>query len=85
MLNSAFMLKSKAMADIDPRISQAEKSLEETWRNFEEIKHYNQIKVLKAFQKAGIQNSHYSWVTGYGYDDLGKDKLDELYAHYFNT
>ena len=58
---------------------------EETWRNFEEIKHYNQIKVLKAFQKAGIQNSHYSWVTGYGYDDLGKDKLDELYAHYFNT
>ncbi|MDA1021586.1 MAG: methionine gamma-lyase family protein [Cyanobacteria bacterium] len=55
------------------------------WDRFDEIKDRTQIKVLNAFKQAGIQNSHFSWVTGYGYDDLGKDKLDELYAAYFNT
>ncbi len=66
-------------------LTSAENALKETWQRFEDIKNHNQVKVLKAFQKAGIQNSHYSWVTGYGYDDLGKDKIDELFACYFNT
>lgn len=55
------------------------------WDRFDAIKDCTQVKVLNAFKQAGIQNSHFSWVTGYGYDDLGKDKLDELYAAYFNT
>jgi cystathionine beta-lyase family protein involved in aluminum resistance len=66
-------------------ISDCEQELQASWAKFEEIKNSTQIKVLKAFQKAGIQNTHYSWVTGYGYDDLGKDKVDEVYANYFNT
>lgn len=66
-------------------ILSAEKKLKETWGKFEEIRNHNQIKVLKAFQTVGIQNVHYGWVTGYGYDDLGKDKLDELFATCFNT
>ena len=66
-------------------ILSAEKELKETWGKFEEIRNHNQIKVLKAFQTVGIQNVHYGWVTGYGYDDLGKDKLDQLFATCFNT
>lgn len=66
-------------------IERYEHELQPTWKRFEEIKNHNQVKVLNAFRKAGIQNSHYTWVTGYGYDDLGKDKLDELFANYFNT
>ncbi len=66
-------------------IASAEAELKDTWAKFEEIRNFNQIKVLKAFQAVGIQNVHYSWVTGYGYDDLGKDKLDELFAYCFNT
>lgn len=85
MLNSALMPVIDAIPEIDPSILSAEEALQSTWGKFRENKYHNQIKVLKAFQKAGIQNAHYSWVTGYGYDDLGKDKLDELYAHYFNT
>lgn len=69
----------------DALIKEAEEQLTSTWKKFEEIKNHNQIKVLDAFKKAQIQNSHFSWVTGYGYDDLGKDKLDELYSYYFNT
>lgn len=63
----------------------AKEELKATWQGFDDIKEVNQIKVIEAFRAAGIQNMHYSWVTGYGYDDLGKDKLDELYARYFNT
>jgi len=55
------------------------------WKRIDEIKDYNQEKVLNAFIEAGVQNSHYTWVTGYGYDDLGKDKLDEVYAKTFKT
>ncbi len=66
-------------------INEAEAQLKETWAIFDEIKYQNQVKVLEAYKKAGIQNMHYAWVTGYGYDDLGKDKIDEVYSYYFNT
>ncbi len=62
-----------------------EAKLAPVFRTIDDIKNQTQVKVLKAFQKAGIQNSHYAWVTGYGYDDLGKDKIEEVYANYFNT
>ena len=72
------MLTEERISEIDESIEKAELELENTWKKFREIKNHNQIKVLKAFQETGIQNTHYSWVTGYGYDDLGKDKLDDF-------
>jgi cystathionine beta-lyase family protein involved in aluminum resistance len=66
-------------------IANAEKELQSVWQEFDSIKYQNQIKILQAYKKAGIQNMHYAWVTGYGYDDLGKDKIDEVYSYYFNT
>lgn len=54
------------------------------WQEIDEIKTFNTKKVLQAFQNAQIQNMHFSWVTGYGYDDLGKEKLDEVFANIFN-
>ncbi len=62
-----------------------EAKLAPVFRTIDDIKNQTQVKVLKAFQAAGVQNSHYAWVTGYGYDDLGKDKIEEVYANYFNT
>lgn len=64
---------------------ESKKLAESVWQKIDEIKAFNTSKVLHAFKSAGIQNMHYSWVTGYGYDDLGKDKLDEVYATIFNT
>ncbi|MBT6844110.1 MAG: hypothetical protein HOA17_10025 [Candidatus Melainabacteria bacterium] len=66
-------------------LEKIQNDLKPVWKRFDTIKDFTQVKVLNAFKQAGIQNSHFSWVTGYGYDDLGKDKLDELYAAYFNT
>ena len=69
----------------DTVIEEAEQQLQSVWAGIDDVKNYTQVRVLEAFQKAGVQNAHFSWVTGYGYDDLGKDKLDEVYAHYFKT
>lgn len=46
----------------------------------DEITEYNQQKMLAAFQKAGVSESHFSGSTGYGYGDRGRDVLDEVYA-----
>ena len=46
---------------------------------------YNQAKVLKAFQDMRITDAHLHGTTGYGYNDLGRDALDGMYAQIFNT
>lgn len=53
--------------------------------DIDNVKEYNQYKVINAMQKAGLNSNHFSWTTGYGYDDMGRDKVEEVYAHIFNT
>ncbi|SFK28860.1 Cystathionine beta-lyase family protein involved in aluminum resistance [Halobacillus dabanensis] len=45
----------------------------------------NQEKVLHAFQKLRVSDSHFNPTTGYGYDDFGRDTLEELYATIFSA
>lgn len=51
----------------------------------DDIKEYNQYKVIGAMQKAGLNSNHFGWTTGYGYDDMGREKTEEVYAEIFNT
>lgn len=44
---------------------------------------YNQLKVLHAMQKNNLSERHFNFATGYGYDDLGRDILDRIYADAF--
>ncbi len=46
---------------------------------------YNQYKVLEAFQNNNIRDMHFSWNTGYGYDDPGRDAVERVYADIFHT
>ena len=46
---------------------------------------FNQNKVLKAFQKYKIGLEHFSTVSGYGHDDLGREALDNVFADVFKT
>lgn len=65
-----------------------EKIEEELKSRFEEIDsvaEYNQLKVLKAMQDARISDIHFAATTGYGYNDLGRDKVEEVYANAFNA
>ena len=55
------------------------------FRKIDEIQEYNQIKMIKAFQNAGVRESFFSGSTGYGYDDFGRDALDKVYAYAFDA
>lgn len=46
---------------------------------------YNQAKVLKAFQDNDVAEADLNGATGYGDDDIGRDKLDKVYAQVFQT
>lgn len=61
------------------------KDVEEVFESYDEIREYNQLKVLKAFQDERISESHFTNSSGYGYDDIGRDSLDKVYARVFNT
>lgn len=55
---------------------------------FEEIKkvrEYNQYKVLKAMQNAHLSDNHFNWTTGYGYNDIGREKIEEIYSEVFGA
>ncbi len=54
-------------------------------REIDEIQEYNQIKMIKAFQNAGVRESYFNASTGYGYDDFGRDALDRVYAYVFDA
>lgn len=61
------------------------KDVEEVFGSYDNIREYNQLKVLKAFQEERISESHFTNSSGYGYDDIGRDSLDKVYARVFNT
>ena len=75
--------------DIDKRVldasQQAMKLCADKLREIEDIQEYNQIKMIKAFQNAGVRESYFSGSTGYGYDDFGRDALDRVYAFVFDA
>ncbi len=54
-------------------------------KEIEEIQEYNQQKMIKAFQLAGVSESHFVGTTGYGYGDRGRDALDKVYSYVFDA
>ena len=51
----------------------------------DKITEYNQLKILKAMQEHNVSDVHFAATTGYGYNDLGRDTLESVYAEIFNT
>lgn len=72
--STTFELYKKALKDV-----------EDQFKSYDQIREYNQLKVLDAFQKERISDSHFTNSSGYGYDDIGRDTLDKVYARIFNT
>ena len=64
-------------------IKQAEKSLQKQFEEIDEIRDYNQRKVLKAFYDNRVAPEHFYTVSGYGHDDLGREVLDKTFAQVF--
>jgi cystathionine beta-lyase family protein involved in aluminum resistance len=61
------------------------KDVHKVYENIENIKEYNQVKVLKAMQQEKLSDAHFTNTTGYGYGDIGRDTLERVYARIFNA
>lgn len=72
--DETFELSNEVMEDI-----------KEQFDKIKEIREYNQYKVLRAMQRANLSDNHFNWTTGYGYNDIGREKIEEIYADVFGA
>lgn len=73
---------SKAVLDVGNRIEQ---ELKPRFANFDKVAEYNQLKVLHAMQKNRVNEGCFHYASGYGYNDQGRDTLEQVYADTFHT
>ena len=69
-----FTVAQKALVDV-----------QEQFKALDEIREYNQLKVLNALQEERVSDMHFTNSSGYGYGDVGRDTLDKVYARVFNA
>lgn len=62
-----------------------EKDLVSIFKEVEEVEEYNSLKVLSAFQKYNLSEMHFNGTTGYGYGDIGRDTIENIYAEIFKA
>ncbi len=67
------------------KIKLAEKSLEKEFEYVDDIRDFNQKKVLEAFVDNKVAPEHFYTVSGYGHDDLGREVLDKVFAQVFKA
>ncbi|MFV0364478.1 MAG: aminotransferase class I/II-fold pyridoxal phosphate-dependent enzyme [Suipraeoptans sp.] len=60
-------------------------SLSMRFKKIDEIAEINQLKVINAMQKNRVNADCFHFASGYGYDDVGRDVLEKVYATFFNT
>lgn len=60
-------------------------TLKSRFDKIDEIAEYNQMKVLAAMKKNRVSEAHLGTSTGYGYNDIGRDTLEDIYADVFHT
>ncbi len=66
-------------------VNKAESKVKKYFETVDKIRDYNQEKVLKAFYDNKIGLEHFSGVSGYGHDDMGRDALDKVFAQVFKA
>lgn len=60
-------------------INECEKDCYEEFKKIDELSNYNSLKVLSAFQNNEVTDMCFNQTTGYGYNDLGRDKIEEVF------
>ncbi len=70
---------------IQERINQAEAALKDQFAKIEAIEESGTRRILKTFQDHMIAYRHFAPTTGYGYDDVGRDTLERIFADLFGT
>ena len=77
------------ISDIRPEIyelaAETEKTIRSVFNRIDEIALHNTRKVMQAFQDNRVSDACFAGTTGYGYDDLGRETLDRIYAQVFGA
>lgn len=68
---------------IQPMVEEVEHQISEIHRAIEQQAESNQFRVLRSFQNHQVSDFHFTPSTGYGYDDAGRDTLENIYAEVF--
>ena len=66
-------------------VNKCSKEIEKDFENLNIVEEYNQLKVLNAFKKQKLSATDFSWTTGYGYGDFGREKLERIYCDIFKA
>ena len=64
-------------------IIDAEKKLQTIYQNLDKIVEENSKKVINAFKENNVSEACFNMTTGYGYNDLGRDTIEKVYATIF--
>lgn len=70
---------------IENLANETEDEVKELFNEFDDICLYNQAKVLNAFKNANISQMHFGKTTGYGYNDIGREGIEKIYADVFKA
>lgn len=70
---------------LDSIIKNCNKDLEDSFRRIDDIEEFNSKKVLDAFIENGVCETDFNSATGYGYNDIGRDKIEKVYASIFKA
>ena len=77
------------ISDIKPQVyemaARAEARCRERFAEIDAVALENTRRVMEAFQEFKVSEAHFAGTTGYGYADLGRDTLDQIYARLFGT
>ncbi|MGG3466747.1 methionine gamma-lyase family protein [Neobacillus pocheonensis] len=68
---------------LQPLVKKVEQQIAGAHKEIDERSESNQFRVLKSYQKHRVSDSHFIPTTGYGYDDIGRDTLELIYADVF--
>ena len=72
----------------DTVVNMADKAMttvSSVFSKIDEVRQYNQLRVLNAFRNARFAEAHLGATTGYGYDDIGREKIEQMYAEIFGA
>ena len=73
------------MLNIKELVDKCEKELVNEFNEVDRICEINSKKVLEAFQKNKLSENHFNSTTGYGYNDIGRDVIEDIYCDIFNV
>ena len=73
------------MLNIKDLVNKCEKECQDVFEEIDAVCEINSKKVLDAFQKNKLSENHFNSTTGYGYNDIGRDIIEKIYADVFET